>query len=119
MAAGLLSSDLPPRWRGALDFLKLTLLDPHPSAPTAVPYYSSSSGPLATLAVQVYNATQAAQDDPPIVIPSRVNETEVFYQHTRVTGLTSESSIEYDFLNYWGVVPVGPVPALARSSTTT
>jgi hypothetical protein len=112
LAAGLLATDLPSRWRGSLDFLKLTLLDPHPSAPTPVPYSSSSTGPLGSFAVQVYDAAQAAQADPPVVIPSRVNETEVFYQHTPVTGLTAQSSIEYDFLNYWGVVPVGASPGM-------
>lgn len=57
--------------------------------------------------MQVYDAFQKAAADPPVVIPSRVDQTEVFYQHTLVTGLTSQSNIEYYFLNYWGTVPVG------------
>jgi pimeloyl-ACP methyl ester carboxylesterase len=107
LAAGLLPSDLPPGWRSSLNFLKLSLLDPHPAGPASDSFQSSSEGPLGVFALQVYVAFQKAAADLPVDIPSRVDQTEVFYQHTLVTGLTPQSDTDFHFLNYWGTVPVG------------
>jgi pimeloyl-ACP methyl ester carboxylesterase len=100
--AGLLARDTAPLQGG---FLKLTLLDPHPARNTRVPYYSSSGGPLGQLAEEVYLQFQAVVNDPPVDIPRSVDRTEVFYLHTPVTGLTTSSSFDLRFLNYWGKVP--------------
>jgi hypothetical protein len=99
LAAGLLDRSAPPLGGG---FLELTLLDPHPARNGSVAYYSSSTGPIGALARQEFVAFQAATNDPPLVIPAGVNETQIFYQQTAVTAAFFPDE---RFLIPWGEVP--------------
>ena len=64
-------------------YIKDTLLDPH-AANNAVPgqQYSLTSGPLGWLAKGEIDSFQSKAKDPAVFIPARVNDAEVFYQHT-------------------------------------
>jgi hypothetical protein len=99
LAAGLLNRSVPPLAGG---FIELTLLDPHPARDGPVAYYSSSTGPIGALARQEFVAFQAATNDPPLVIPLGVNETQIFYQQTAVTAAFFPDE---RFLILWGEVP--------------
>ena len=89
-------------------FLKLTLLDPHPTHNGAVPYYSASTGPLGRLSERYFLAFQAAANDPPLTIPSNVDQAEVFYQQTPATMAYQPDEV---FVNSWGEVPALGAPA--------
>lgn len=104
LAADLLDRSAPPLGGG---FLELTLLDPHPARNGPVAYYSSSTGPIGALARQEFLAFQAATNDPPLVIPTGVDETQIFYEQTAVTKAFFPDE---RFLIPWGEVPAaGPV----------
>jgi hypothetical protein len=98
-AASLLDRSTAPLSGG---YLKLTLLDPHAATNLGVPEFSSSSGPIGTLARLNYQAFQVSHDPPP-TIPAGVNSTEVFYQQAPVTTALLPTE---KFLNLWGAVPV-------------
>jgi hypothetical protein len=89
-------------------YIEDTLLDPH-AATNQVPgrQYSVSGGLLGRLADALISNYQAKAKDPPVVIPSIVDEAQVFYQHTAATKAG-------EIYNLWGQVPVkvegsGPV----------
>jgi hypothetical protein len=89
-------------------FIEDTLLDPH-AASNQVPgqQYSVSGTLLGGLADALISHYQEQAKDPPVFIPSVVDEAQVFYQHTAV----SKAGAIY---NLWGQVPVkvegsGPV----------
>jgi hypothetical protein len=92
----------PPE-RLAKGYWKLTLLDPH-AANTAAPgtQYSTVGGLLGTLGRAVIDSYKADADDPLIAIPPRVDEAEVFYQHTPV----SLDPDHDELYNLFGQVPV-------------
>ncbi len=105
--AGILPTNVPPLQGG---FLKLTLLDPHPARNEAVPYVSVSSGPIGQLALKPFLRFQALANDPALLIPANVQQTEVFSQHAKVQ---NAAGLDEKFLNSWGVVPVGGASASA------
>jgi hypothetical protein len=105
VVAGELNRSAPPLSGG---YLKLTLLDPHPARNGPVAYYSSSNGPIGTLAQMQYLAFQSSTNDPPLTIPPGVNSTEIFYQQTKVPNALLPAE---HFLNSWGEVPAGGAPA--------
>jgi hypothetical protein len=89
-------------------FIEDTLLDPH-AASNQVPgqQYSVAGNWLGALADALISNYQGQAKDPPVFIPSAVDEAQVFYQHTTA----SKSGQIY---NLWGQVPVkadasGPV----------
>ena len=82
-----------------------TLLDPH-AANNNVPgqQLSIAGGILAPLAKSIITNYQAKADDPPVFIPSVVDQAQVFFEHTAAKGS--------ELYNLWGQVPVksnGPV----------
>ncbi len=82
-----------------------TLLDPH-AANNNVPgqQLSIAGGVLAPLARTIITNYQASADDPPVFIPSIVDQAQVFFEHTAAKGS--------EMYNLWGQVPVktnGPV----------
>jgi hypothetical protein len=86
-------------------YLTDTLLDPH-AANNNLPgqQFSIAGGVLAPLARSIITNFQARADDPPVFIPSMVDQAQVFFEHTAATGS--------DLYNLWGQVPVksnGPV----------
>ena len=101
IAAGLLNWNAPPLEAG---YLKLSLLDPHPARNGPVAYESTSNGPIGQLVERAYLSFQADAADPPLVIPPRVNQAEVFYQTASVQDTLSPQD---RVLNPWGAVPVG------------
>ncbi len=100
-----LESELTPELKAG--YIQDTLLDPHP-ANNAIPghEYSVTSGPLGWLATAEISNFQSKAKDPPVFIPSIVNEAEVFYEHTSAA---NSHDVNDDLYNLWGEVPVnGP-----------
>jgi hypothetical protein len=86
-------------------YINDTLLDPH-AANNNVPgqQLSIASGVLAPLARTIITNYQSKAKDPPVFVPSIVDQAQVFFEHTPARG----SSL----YNLWGQVPVksdGPV----------
>lgn len=82
-----------------------TLLDPH-AANNNLPgqQLSIAGGVLAPLAKGIITNYQARANDPPVFIPSVVDQAQVFFEHTAATSS--------ELYNLWGQVPVksnGPV----------
>jgi hypothetical protein len=82
-----------------------TLLDPH-AANNNLPgqQLSIAGGVLAPLARMIITNYQGKADDPPVFVPSIVDQAQVFFQHTQATSS--------EIYNLWGQVPVkteGPV----------
>lgn len=100
-AAALLPTSSPPLQGG---YLKLTLLDPHPTVNTIPPNYSSSSGPIGTYTATLFVRFQSLANDPPLTIPVNVDGAEVFFQHANVTQAIAPDE---KFVNSWGEVPAG------------
>ena len=101
-------------------YLKMTFLDPHPAtnvSPVGNPliaWYSASPGLIGQTGVLLYTRFSAEAQDPPVRLPSNVDDAEVYSQHTsyRDTFSPDESPLvnltEKFFVN-WGVVPIlGP-----------
>jgi hypothetical protein len=85
-------------------FIEDTLLDPHAANEHVPGQQMSFNGPLAGLASLIVNDYQADANDPPVFVPSIVDEAQVFFQHSQST-----ASAIY---NLWGQVPVktyGPI----------
>jgi Bacterial Ig-like domain len=86
-------------------FITDTLLDPH-AANNNLPgqQFSIAGGVLAPLARSIITNFQARADDPPVFIPSVVDQAQVFFEHTQATSS--------ELYNLWGQVPVksnGPI----------
>jgi hypothetical protein len=86
-------------------YINDTLLDPH-AANNNVPgqQLSIAGGVLAPLARSIITNYQGKAQDPPVFVPSIVDQAQVFFQHTAAKGS--------DLYNLWGQVPVksyGPV----------
>ncbi|MEO6811639.1 MAG: hypothetical protein ABI353_21205 [Isosphaeraceae bacterium] len=96
---------LHSRWTPELraGFTKVTLLDPH-AANNQAPggQLSVSSGFRGWIAKQVVHSYQSKAKDPLVVVPSDVDQTEVYYQHTPVS-LDGANDGVY---NLWGQVPI-------------
>ncbi len=100
-----LESQMTPQLKAG--YIKDTLLDPH-AANNAVAgqEYSVTSGPLGMLATAEISSFQSKAKDPPVFIPSIVNDAEVFYEHTTAA---NSHGVNDDIYNLWGEVPVkGP-----------
>jgi hypothetical protein len=87
-------------------YIKDTLLDPHAANNAIKEQYSTTSGMLGWLAQTEITNFQAKAKDPPVFVPSIVNDAEVFYQHTSAD---RSHGVNNDIYNLWGQVPVkGP-----------
>lgn len=87
-------------------FKKLTLLDPHPAnnSLAIVDYSSDTNRDLAKyVAMPRYLSFQAVAVDPQIVIPSNVNEAEIYFQHSTALEFSVFNTERY--LNPWGQDP--------------
>jgi Bacterial Ig-like domain len=83
----------------AAGFIKDTLLDPHAANNDIVSGKQiSDAGLLGGLAHLIVTSYQGKAKDPPVYIPSVVDEAQVFYQHN-----AAKASAIY---NLWGQVPV-------------
>ena len=86
-------------------YINDTLLDPH-AANNNLPgqQLSIAGGILAPLAKSIITNYQGEAKDPPVYVPSVVDQAQVFFEHTAAKG--------NDLYNLWGQVPVksyGPV----------
>jgi hypothetical protein len=98
-------------------YKKVTLLDPHPAQqasagsngqPVEQWFSPGTDAFLSGVAIGVLNSFQSTADDPPVVIPNSVDTTEVFYQHTPTSMLSSSATVsgEATVVNLWGQVPI-------------
>ncbi len=97
-----LEGELTPEMKAG--YIVDTLLDPHAANENVPGQQMSFNGALAGLASVIVNDYQADANDPPVFVPSIVDEAQVFFEHTQA----SASAI----YNLWGQVPVksdGPV----------
>jgi hypothetical protein len=80
-------------------FITDTMLDPH-AANNNVPgqQLSIAGGILAPLARSIITNYQASAQDPPVFVPSVVDQAQVFFEHTPARGS--------ELYNLWGQVPV-------------
>jgi len=84
-------------------YVKNTLLDPH-AANNAVPGQMSATNTImGSLAYSITRDFQGKAKDPTVFIPSNVDETEVFYQHTDARNAHGVNGNDY---NLWGQVPI-------------
>ncbi len=100
-----LENEMTPQLKAG--YIQDTLLDPHPAS-NSIPgqEYSVTSGPLGWLATAEISSFQGQAKDPPVFIPSIVNDAEVFYEHTSAD---NSHGVNDDIYNLWGKVPVkGP-----------
>lgn len=90
----------------ARGWIKMTMLDPHPAR-------NGASGPLCSFDSESQlgwllfigcAAFQAVTQDPDAAFPSRVNQSEVYFQHTPSVAAPSWQR----FLNLWGVGDILP-----------
>jgi hypothetical protein len=86
-------------------YINDTMLDPH-AANNHLPgqQLSIAGGVLAPLARSIITNYQGKAQDPPVVVPSIVDQAQVFFEHTSAKGSA--------LYNLWGQVPVksnGPV----------
>lgn len=99
-----LQSTAPPQMQAG--YLQETMLDPH-AANNGVQgqQYSVGSGLLGWIARLEITDFQARAKDPVVLVPSNVDNAEVFFQHTPA----SQAETNHGMYNLWGQVPVaGP-----------
>lgn len=84
-------------------WLEMTMLDPH-AANNGVPgkQYSVSNGLLGWIANEEIKGYQSRAKDPAVVVPSNVDQAEVFFQRTPARKAESNNGI----YNLWGQVPI-------------
>jgi hypothetical protein len=82
-------------------FTRMTMLDPHPANPATASWYSA---PNERLAGALLSAFSLAANDPFAIVPSNVDQAEVFYQNT--PWYRAADFISRRLINLWGVVPV-------------
>ena len=99
--AALLPTDVAPLQGG---YLKLSLLDPHPTNNTVPPNFSVSTGPIGLYTGGLFVMFQSLANDPALAIPANVDTAEVFYQHANIVDALGPDE---QVLNSWGVVPAG------------
>jgi len=86
-------------------FKVMTMLDPHPANNSfATRDYSAANNVFGKFAVSVYQKFQALAQDPQVVIPSNVDEAELYYQHTPASRFSGVFNSEA-YLNLWGEDP--------------
>jgi hypothetical protein len=84
-------------------YIEDTLLDPH-AANNNIPAQSSTgTGFLGGLARALVADYQGRANDPPVFIPSIVDTSQVFYQHTMAI---HDHGLNQGLYNLWGQVPV-------------
>jgi hypothetical protein len=101
-AIALLQNNLPDPLEAG--YIVDTLLDPHAANNRIPEKQYSTAGPLAELANIEISDYQGKAKDPPVYVPSIVDQAQVFYQHNAATA--------GQIYNLWGQVPVrsqGPV----------
>jgi hypothetical protein len=83
-------------------YVKVTLLDPHPSNVADTGLYSVQQGRLGSLAAIAYLAFESSTKDPEVVLPAAagIRTIEVYYQHTPASGFPIKN-VE-SLLNLWG-----------------
>jgi hypothetical protein len=83
-------------------YVKVTLLDAHPSNLADAGLYSAQSGLLGAIAVNGYQNFEASTKDPEVVLPASagIKAVEVYYQHTPASGFPSNNTEH--LLNLWG-----------------
>lgn len=74
------------------------LLDPHAANNNVPGQQMSAGGVLGGIARAVVSGYQARASDPPVFIPSAVDEADVFFQHSQAPAI--------GIYNLWGQVPV-------------
>lgn len=84
-------------------YVKDTLLDPHGANNDVPGQMSAANNLVGAIAYAVTRDFQRKAKDPTVYIPSNVDETEVFYQHTRARDAHGVNGNDY---NLWGQVPV-------------
>ena len=97
-----LAGEMTPQLKSG--FIEDTLLDPHAANNNVRGQQMSFGGILGGLARAVVTDYQAEAKDPPAMIPSIVDEAQVFFEHSQATAGA--------IYNLWGQVPVkseGPV----------
>ena len=97
---------LEPKMTPQLDsgYIQDILLDPHAANNNVPGQQMSFAGALGGLARDIVTNYQAEAKDPPVFIPSVVDEAQVFFEHSQATA--------DGIYNLWGQVPVksdGPV----------
>ncbi len=97
-----LSDEMTPQLKAG--FIEDTLLDPHAANENVPGQQMSFGGALGGLASVIVNDYQAKAKDPAAMIPSIVDQAQVFFEHSQATA--------DGIYNLWGQVPVkseGPV----------
>jgi hypothetical protein len=97
-----LAKELTPQLTSG--FIEDTLLDPHAANENVPGQQMSFGGVLGGIARAIVTDYQADAKDPPAMIPSIVDEAQVFFEHSQATAGA--------IYNLWGQVPVkseGPV----------
>ncbi len=97
-----LEGEMPPQLTSG--FIEDTLLDPHAANNNVPGQQMSFGGVLGGLARVIVTDYQAQAKDPPAMIPSVVDQAQVFFEHSQATAA--------GIYNLWGQVPVkteGPV----------
>lgn len=88
-------------------FLKLTMLDAHPSDWNAngPKHVSFSDGPIGRLGALIYRTYGVWNNDPGMTISANVDQVEVLYQRNLVTQV-NQGNIYESIVNDWGTVPL-------------
>ncbi len=89
-------------------YKELTLLDPH-SASNGFKgkQFSVSNNLMGSIARAEITRYQSQANDPPAMVPSDVNDAQVFFQHTPISAAHGSNNGLY---NLWGQVPVIAAP---------
>ena len=104
LALGMMAPALTgPMARG---WIKMTMLDPHPArnGPTGPLCSFNSNNVLGWLLFLGCAAFEAIAQDPDARFPARVDQPEVFFQHTRY----SDTPAHERLINLWGVADILP-----------
>jgi len=91
-----LESEITPQLKSG--YIEDFLLDPHAANNDVPGQQMSVAGPLSGLAQTVITHYQGIAKDPPVFVPSVVDEAFVFFQHSKATA--------DGIYNLWGQVPV-------------
>ncbi len=96
-----LEQDAPPQLGGG--WIQETLLDPHAANNNVPGQMDTSNTIIGGIAHSTIFNYQADAKDPTVVIPTNVDEADVYYQHTYVRDIHLMTPGGY---NLWGQVPV-------------
>ena len=89
-------------------YVKVTLLDPHPSSPASDALASIQSSPLGKVVGVAYRSFESATNDPPVVLPANagIQSVEIYYEHTPSSDFPSNNG--ESVINLWGEGPDDP-----------